>query len=775
MALCDRCQRFDIHEFSRTWAGFCGFPLRAICRSAQSGCSFCTLILHQLHAVSSQDIYEAITRPSSWGHSINPAWMEFRPVRGQLLGEETIPSASLNLKSLQIYGPVQHSEKIPLHMTITIHVAADEGTPAKTSNDVSGDIITSPLSLSDMPAIKARYEHCYKNHPACRVTLSRADEIDAKNTKLPARLIRVEFLKEKAGVELTLCETEGKSGTYIALSHRWDDHTFTSRTTKANYVCQQALCGHQRSDPDCIRATFPPLYHDAGLIAHNLGISYIWIDSVCIIQDDNDDWKKESVRMADYYQHAWLTIASTTTADDGGLLNMTPDPQDIPTIVQLPYRDKSGIQRGHFYAQASNAADVDEDYIRSVGNGCELRHRGWIFQEFILSRRLLTFSRRGVYMICQTEPPGNVRGDSVGRLEPGFVELPGDVGGILKAWEDLIEKYCALNFTKFEQDRVVALSGVANEFEKALRIGQRSWKSSSSGGVDFAYGHFFVWGEPEGPELCLRGLLWQEAEDDDDDAEPDRRQEKKPGRGRRLRALSVPTWSWASTAQRDEKGAVVGFRVKWYIHGQQNPKDENVARLKAISPAPAEILRTWDTLPPGCDPGCGFRPGPEYRDHSPLRALEIRGRLHECKIYAFFGSDKGRQAAAYLTYRNSETAPARTKWRAVALGQPSTHQYIIGWASVESAEEQDLGERRIPIAVQALFVRRMPFMPGGYGWGHWTDNQTAFEVLFLRPLTETPEALSGPPCYMRVGMGRLFGDEVESCYKAAKDTDIRLI
>ena len=311
----------------------------------------------------------------------------------------------MNLKSLQFHPPQGWiRDGLADKTTVTLHVGADEGTPARISSDVTGKItIQSSLSISDMPLIRPWFEDCYENHPTCRLTLSRTESIDAKKTKLPARLVKIQFINNEGGVKLSLEETEGRTGSYVALSHRWDDQTFVSRTTKANYACRQALCGHRQRppDPDCPGTAFPPLYHDAGLIAHNLGVSYIWIDSVCIVQDDADDWKKESARMADYYQHAWLTIASTVTADDGGLLNMAMEPQDVSTIVGLPYRDRSGAQRGCFYVQASLDADVRADYLESVGPGCEFRHRGWIFQEFILSRRLLAISKRGgVYKIC---------------------------------------------------------------------------------------------------------------------------------------------------------------------------------------------------------------------------------------------------------------------------------------------------------------------------------------------------------------------------------------
>ncbi|KAK4228092.1 heterokaryon incompatibility protein-domain-containing protein, partial [Podospora fimiseda] len=731
--LCQRCQRFNIQEFGRVRPGYCGYPVESILSSAHSGCLFCSLVLNQLRIALPKKTYSGIVEKSVRNY-LFPQWIQFLAHRGELLGEEDTSSASLNIKSLQILRPDEYlafqSDRTP----ITLHLAAEEGTPAKISNDITGKIITTSLSISDMPIIKAWYEDCYSNHSACRVTLSKTQQIDPKKTALPARLVKVELLPDQNSVSLTLCETEGTTGSYIALSHRWDNHTFTSRTTKANYICQQRLCNHS-SSPHCIRTTFPPLYHDAGLIAHHLGINYIWIDSVCIVQDDANDWKKESVRMADYYQNAWLTIASTTTDETGGLLNMKPDPDEISTIVQLPYRDKTGNQKGHFYVQPYTISDVQKDYMKRVGDYCELRHRGWIFQEFILSRRLLTFSNQGVYMICQTKPPENIRSEPVGRIEPGFVKLPDTVDQILTTWEYLMLKYCALNFTKLEQDRILALSGVAKEFERAL---QTAAKGSV---VDFAYGNFFVW-ESQLNDASLRGLLWQENPWD----EINLRQ--------KLRVLDVPTWSWASMIQRTgNNGDLVGMTVMWNSHFEKkvDKGDKNICQLKGISAVPSDVTLT----PRISDPDLVFTPTPEYQNHTPLRVLELHGRLYPFRVHGLFADDDERDAVAKLTHRRRNPPPARRAWRRVTLDTNSTE--VIGWASIESPEFQNQKNERDSALVYALFVRRLPRMEGGYGWGYWTDWHTVFEVLFLKKVEK------GLNYYERVGMGRVFGPEVEKC------------
>lgn len=85
-------------------------------------------------------------------------------------------------------------------------------------------------------------------------------------------------------------------------------------------------------------------------IAIKLGVQYVWIDSLCIVQDDANDWAKESAKMADYYQHAWLTVAATRTRNNGGLFGEL-NVKDLARVTRLPYRERDGSQKGYFYIQ----------------------------------------------------------------------------------------------------------------------------------------------------------------------------------------------------------------------------------------------------------------------------------------------------------------------------------------------------------------------------------------------------------------------------------------
>ena len=98
---------------------------------------------------------------------------------------------------------------------------------------------------------------------------------------------------------------------YACLSHCWGTKKLLVATTvKISTHLHTGLLVN----------SLPSTFRDAVTTCFNLGISYIWIDSLCIVQDDTDDWRTHSARMADIYENCFLTIAATNSSDvTGGL------------------------------------------------------------------------------------------------------------------------------------------------------------------------------------------------------------------------------------------------------------------------------------------------------------------------------------------------------------------------------------------------------------------------------------------------------------------------
>jgi len=145
---------------------------------------------------------------------------------------------------------------------------------------------------------KKNLDFCSKWHESCRPVASQI---------LPKRVLYI----GQAGVQtIKLMETDGDvEASYVALSHCWGPPNAVPKTTRQNF--QSHIQGIQISD-------LPPTFRDAITITRGLGIQYLWIDSLCIIQGDRLDWEIESSKMADVYSKCALCIAADGSPDAGG-------------------------------------------------------------------------------------------------------------------------------------------------------------------------------------------------------------------------------------------------------------------------------------------------------------------------------------------------------------------------------------------------------------------------------------------------------------------------
>ena len=99
-------------------------------------------------------------------------------------------------------------------------------------------------------------------------------------------------------------------GPYVTLSHCWGTEGVILKTTKSNLEAFK----HQLPD------TLPKTFSHAIAATRKLGVGYLWIDSLCIIQDDRGDWELESAQMHQVYQNALCNLAATSSSDgQGGL------------------------------------------------------------------------------------------------------------------------------------------------------------------------------------------------------------------------------------------------------------------------------------------------------------------------------------------------------------------------------------------------------------------------------------------------------------------------
>jgi hypothetical protein len=210
---------------------------------------------------------------------------------------------------------------------------------------------------------------CDKNHDCC----------PRKESFLPTRVIDV-GRPDSTTVRL-FCGTGGQTspGRYLALSHRWGSPSQHRKfcTEKDNFD------DHKKS----MKVTdLPQTFQDAITITRALSVQYLWIDSICIIQDDRNDWETESRLMEQVYSCAYVTIAaSCASGTEDGFLKSRPARESV--------RMKGGDGFSFFLC------DAIDDFSSDVDQG-ELNKRGWVLQERALSRRTIYFAENQTYWEC---------------------------------------------------------------------------------------------------------------------------------------------------------------------------------------------------------------------------------------------------------------------------------------------------------------------------------------------------------------------------------------
>jgi hypothetical protein len=169
-------------------------------------------------------------------------------------------------------------------------------------------------------------------------------------------------------------------GGYIALSHCWGAPTAEEKrqfcTTRENH--KRRLKGFSI---ECLPKTF----QDAIRVTRELGKHFLWIDSLCIIQDDIKDWGIEARRMEEIYSSAYCTIAASSARGwSEGFLN-----ERSTSCIQVKHPSGTGIY----------VSDDMDDFVSDVEKS-SLGQRAWVLQERVLSRRTIHFASNHTYWEC---------------------------------------------------------------------------------------------------------------------------------------------------------------------------------------------------------------------------------------------------------------------------------------------------------------------------------------------------------------------------------------
>ncbi|KAE8447426.1 hypothetical protein EG329_010840 [Mollisiaceae sp. DMI_Dod_QoI] len=235
-----------------------------------------------------------------------------------------------------------------------------------------------------------------------------------------------------ANIKLSLSSEVDCVPKYATLSHCWGNQHFTTLTTKNFNAFRQSISLNE----------LPKTFKDAIFIAHELGFQYIWIDSLCIIQDDMNDWDTESSRMSDIYGNSSINIAASSAVDGSAGL----------------FFDRHAALKSYVQTDDTVFYDCIPGLFNAILEDSPLSARGWALQERVLPRRTLHFTSREIFWECDGFIACETFPDGIPSSAP-FVEIqkrPMDRA----TWKGLVEKYSRCKLT-LEKDKLVAISDLA--------------------------------------------------------------------------------------------------------------------------------------------------------------------------------------------------------------------------------------------------------------------------------------------------------------------------
>lgn len=303
---------------------------------------------------------------------------------------------------------------------------------------------------------------CVNHHEACR-------GLGNKQSHLPTRVLEITGEEPSISYRVRLVQTRNMPrstiGQYAALSHCWGLCPPKVLTTITN------LSSHLSDIPFALLARN---FQDAVRLTAMLGIRYLWIDSLCIVQDDENDWRNECSKMASTFQNATITIAAEGASDaHAGFWNERVWASTLSCSFTLPHQDGPPLQL------TAMRDDIGDKPFLGTERPPVLRKRGWVHQERLLSPRTLYCGSKQMYFEClvsqrfeDLHPSLAQRISSASEALQFSIRAPWlrgpDVGDLsartgYNQYYDIISDYSRCRLTK-EDDRLSAISGVATRF-----------------------------------------------------------------------------------------------------------------------------------------------------------------------------------------------------------------------------------------------------------------------------------------------------------------------
>ena len=350
-----------------------GFPdlykhhrnLQSLSTSAEGGCPLCTCIWQQCAKILPADIHAR---------------------RSPLPSREFDEQITLGLSDwspeadgMPYLTAVQQSTRGAVKTLAIFDVFVEPGrAPRGLETLLARAVQNDPASEASLEVVKEWVQECLAGHQKCIHMLSR-------KRPLPTRVIDVGDALHNP----RLIVTDGRLGSWAALSYCWGG--------------QSKFVLNRETSDDFLRGkfplnTFPRTLRDAITITRTLGVQFLWIDALCIMQDSAEDWAAEAALMRNVYGGATITIAATnsTSTDCGIFQNRSVSPAEC----RLEWRSLDQTEFHDLFLRSST------EFWDTTMKKEALNTRGWTLQESLLAPRTLSFGTQQMIWECLERKSG---------------------------------------------------------------------------------------------------------------------------------------------------------------------------------------------------------------------------------------------------------------------------------------------------------------------------------------------------------------------------------
>lgn len=247
-------------------------------------------------------------------------------------------------------------------------------------------------------------------------------------------------------VDVTSPDESGARAEYAALSYVWGG-------PRQLRLLQHSKAAFYERIPD---VDLPGTVANAMSVVRDLGMRYIWVDALCIVQDDKVDWEVQAAAMDKIYLQASMTICVAYGGDSHA---------GIPGVEQTPGRRK---QHTESYRDVTLTTMKP---VASLVSASLWDSRAWTFQECLMSTRCAIFTSEGMIWQCPTatwrEDIESPIRKNTWTLDSVASPLQALRGNPLRSYSSCVLAYSGRKLT-FLKDKLVAFNGLGEVLGRGL-------------------------------------------------------------------------------------------------------------------------------------------------------------------------------------------------------------------------------------------------------------------------------------------------------------------